>query len=142
MIPHLAGVWRGEVIDQRLRVRLRAQVSWPLGKLGVGRVVFYFSGCFPFSFLLGGGPAHCLSILFMELVPKLPLLPSSFHSFHPGPIISLGQESSPPAQLQAQTLYVDEDGTNSCLLNPAIALRSSITARTASVSLNSAKPRE
>lgn len=103
---------------------------------------FTFSRCFPFSFLLGGGPAHCLSVLFMELVPKLPLLPSSFHSFHPGPIISLGQESSPPAQLQAQTLYVDEDGTNSCLLNPAIALRSSITARTASVSLNGAKPRE
>lgn len=115
MIPHLAGVWRGEVIHQRPRVRLRAQVSWPLGRLsrGQGELSLSSSGCFPFSFHLGGGPAHCLSVLFMELVPKLPLLPSPFHSFHPGPNISVGQESSPPSQLQAQTLYVGEDGASS-----------------------------
>lgn len=57
MIPHLAGVWRGEVIDQRLRVRLRAQVSWPLGKLGVGRVVFYLLWVLPVLLSFGGWPS-------------------------------------------------------------------------------------
>lgn len=92
MIPHLAGVWSGQVIDRRPRVRLRAQVSWPLGRLGGGQgeLSLTSSGCFPFSFHLADGPAHCLSVLFMELVPKLHLLPSPFHSFHPGPVISVG----------------------------------------------------